>query len=86
MLGIYDELDGSPCNWATDFIGIYIGREEGFNCMICGKGCNAFCFNIYQGSLKDPTKAQVEAQIDNVGYETYGFGKEHLPEIMKEIS
>lgn len=68
-----------------DFIGYYMGREEGFDCIVCGKGDNAFGFNVYQGDLEHPTKKQVEDYIDNIGYETFTFGKEHMPEVIEEI-
>ena len=47
------------------FFGEYMGREEGFECMICRKGKNAHCFNIYFSEHGD--------------YETWSFGNEHLP-------
>lgn len=67
------------------FIGIYMGREEGYPCMICGKGNNAHGFNVYQGHAENPTKAEVEAYIDSKGYETYFYGSEHLPELVEEV-
>jgi len=48
----------------------YYGREEGFSCMVCGHGNNAYCFNIYYG-------------IDQ--YQTWCYGKEHMPRIVKEL-
>lgn len=50
----------------------YIGRQKGFGCCVCGKGCYAHCFNIYYG----------DGEMD---YETWGYGSEHLPEIIKEL-
>ena len=37
----------------------YIGRQKGFECCVCGKGCNAYTFNILHGVIgpgpaKDP--------------------------------
>ena len=49
----------------------YYGREEGFECDICGHGNNAYCFNRYYD--------------DNGGYETFCYGKEHLPRILKDL-
>ena len=52
-------------------IGQYYGNEKGFECCICGKGCNAKCFNIWYDK--------------NGGYETWGFGPNHMPEILEEV-
>ena len=50
----------------------YMGREGGFECCVCGKGCKAHCFNVYHS--------------DNAGdYETWGFGDNHMPKILKAI-
>lgn len=67
------------------YTAIYMGREEGYPCMICGKGNNAHGFNVYQGESENPNKAQVEDYIDNDGYETFFYGTEHLPEIIEEV-
>jgi hypothetical protein len=53
------------------YIGQYMGREKGFECCVCGKGCNAHCFNIWYD--KDG------------GYETWGFGNDHMPEIIEDL-
>lgn len=50
--------------------GYYVGRQRGFECCVCGKGSNAYTFNIWH-SYTD--------------YETWGFGKEHLPNIIKDL-
>lgn len=50
-------------------IGQYTGTEGGFECCVCGKGCKAHTFNVWYG--------------DN--YETWGYGKEHLPEIVEDL-
>ena len=71
-------------NFGDEFIGVYMGREEGYSCMICGKGNNAHGFNVYQGRLEHPTKAEVQERI-NEGYETFFYGTEHLPNIIEEI-
>lgn len=49
----------------------YVGRQEGFECCICGKGNNAYTFNLWYDANGD--------------YETWGFGKEHMPEILEEL-
>ena len=51
-------------------IGKYIGRQKGFDCIVCHKRTNAYAFNVWS-SHKD--------------YETWGFGKEHLPEIIDDL-
>lgn len=48
----------------------YIGRQRGFECAVCRRGNNSYTFNVWYS-------------ID--GYETYGFGQEHMPEILEEI-
>lgn len=74
------------CNWTKeDAIAIYEGREAGYECMVCGKGSNAHGFNIYQGDLENPTHEQVQDYISNIGYETWFYGTEHLPELIAEI-
>lgn len=52
-------------------IGQYVGRQTGFECCVCNKGCNAYTFNIWYD--KDG------------GYETWGFGPKHMPEIIEEM-
>lgn len=49
----------------------YYGREAGFECCVCGKGCNAYAFNIWYD--KDG------------GYETWAYGREHLPTILEQV-
>lgn len=88
LRGEYDHWNGDKAlPFVEDFIGIYIGREEGFQCMICGKGENAYCFNVFQGddTNHNPTRKEVEDYIDSIGYETFAFGKEHLPKVLEEI-
>ena len=51
-------------------IGQFLGRCEGFECCVCGKGENAYCFNIWY--CKED-------------YETWGYGKEHMPEILEDL-
>ena len=63
----HDKNDG------TEFIGQYMGREKGFECMVCGFGHIAYCFNLYH----------TEESWDD--YETFSYGKEHLPEIIEDL-
>lgn len=51
-------------------IGQYMGRQRGFECLVCGAGCNAHTFNIW---------------YDNRDYETWGYGDNHLPTIVKDL-
>lgn len=48
----------------------YIGRQAGFECCVCGKGCNAKTFNVW---------------YNKNDYETWGFGNDHLPQIIEEL-
>lgn len=52
------------------YIGQYVGRQKGFECCICGKGCNAYTFNIWNSETD---------------YETWGYGSEHLPIMVKDL-
>jgi hypothetical protein len=52
----------------------YIGSDNDFECCVCGKGHKARCFNIWYNH---------ENGVED--YETWGFGKEHMPEIIEEI-
>lgn len=52
-------------------IGQYIGTENGFECCVCGKGCKAKCFNIWYNK--------------EGGYETWGYGPNHMPEILEDL-
>lgn len=67
------------------FVGIYMGREDGYPCMVCGKGGHAYGFNVYQGDAESPTKQEVEDYISSKGYETFFYGKEHMPEVIREV-
>lgn len=48
----------------------YVGRQRGFYCCVCGKGSNAYTLNIWNSSPD---------------YETWGYGQEHLPEIIEDL-
>ena len=52
-------------------IGQYVGRQQGFECVVCGKGGSAYTFNLWYS--------------ENGDYETWGYGKEHMPEILEEV-
>lgn len=53
------------------YIGQYTGKEDGFECCVCGKGCRASTFNVYYS--KD-------------GYETWGYGPNHMPTNIVEVA
>ncbi len=50
--------------------GQYMGRERGFECCVCFKGENCHCFNVWYSSD---------------GWETWGYGNSHLPEILEDL-
>ena len=52
------------------YTGQYTGTDQGFECCVCGKGCKAHTFNIWHSSTD---------------YETWGFGKNHLPVIIEDL-
>lgn len=52
-------------------VGQYVGNDEGFECVVCGKGCKAKCFNIWYD--------------EDSGYETWGYGPNHMPRILEEV-
>lgn len=52
------------------YVGQYVGRQKGFECCVCGKGSNTYTFNIWNSETD---------------YETWGYGKEHLPEILEDL-
>lgn len=58
----------------------YIGRQRGFECVVCGKGCNAFTFNILHG---DTYKEAVDRYENHGDYETWGFGRDHIEEYVR---
>ena len=51
-------------------VGYFLGRQPGFECCVCGKGTNAYTFNIWNS---------------DIDYETWGYGKEHLPHIIEDL-
>lgn len=53
-----------------NYIGQYIGTQSGFECCVCHKGCKAHTFNVW---------------YDKFGYETFGFGPKHLPDIIEDL-
>lgn len=46
----------------------YIGRQEDFECCICGNGSNCYTFNLFDS----------EEDYKNGNYETIGYGREHV--------
>lgn len=55
------------------YIGQYMGNSQDFPCCVCDKGHKAHTFNIW---YKTP-------RCEN--YETWGFGREHMPEILEDL-
>ena len=53
-----------------EYIGQYTGRDQGFECCVCDKGCKAHTFNIW---------------YDQNGWETWGFGPKHMPTIIDDL-
>jgi hypothetical protein len=54
-------------------IGQYTGRQLGFECCVCGKGCKAHTFNIWYDNGR------------RVDYETWGYGDAHMPSIEEDL-
>lgn len=52
-------------------IGQYYGRQEEFECIVCGFGHNCRCFNLWHNQEYD--------------YETWGFGPSHFPQILEDL-
>lgn len=46
----------------------YVGRQNGFECCVCGRGENCYTFNIFE-SVESYRAGQ---------WETWGFGRSHL--------
>ena len=55
----------------AEHIAQYYGREEGFECCVCGYGRQCYAFNFWHNKDGD--------------YETLAFGKEHLPTILEKV-
>ena len=53
------------------FIGQYVGTEQGFPCCVCDKGCRAKVFNVWYDK--------------EGGYESWGFGPNHMPELLEDL-
>ena len=60
----FKEMDG------TEHVGQYTGNDQGFECCVCGKGCKARTFNIWNSE-------------DD--WETWGYGRDHMPEILEDL-
>ena len=54
----------------NEYTAQYTGRDQGFECCVCGKGCKAHTFNIWHSEFD---------------YETWGFGRDHLPVIIEDL-
>lgn len=54
----------------SEHIGQYTGTDQGFPCCVCDKGCKAHTFNIW---------------YNEYGWETWGFGRNHLPQIIEDL-
>lgn len=61
----------------------YMGRQRGFECCVCGKGCNAFTFNIYHNDANG--YADDVNNIDPDNYETWGYGPNHIEDAVELI-
>lgn len=72
MDGIHKYLINGEAMYAQ-----YMGRQKGFECCVCGKGCNAYTFNILHGN----TAEEAIMNYENGDYETWGFGEDHLDHI-----
>lgn len=62
------EIDGKQ------YFAEYMGRQKGFECCVCGNGCNAYTFNILHGE----TPIEAEQAYKNDDYETWGYGPTHI--------
>lgn len=58
----------------------YIGRQKGFECCVCGKGCNAYTFNIFHTDNIEDIDPDTEQD-----YETWGYGPTHIDEAVELI-
>lgn len=61
----------------NEYLAQYIGRQKGFECCVCGKGCNAYTFNIFHAD--DITK------VDPYDYETWGYGPTHIEDAVELV-
>lgn len=66
----------------NEYYAEYMGRQNGFECSVCGKGCNAFTFNILHGS----TYEEAVENYKNDDYETWGYGRQHIEEAVTLIA
>ena len=62
--------------WNQHLVVEYMGRDQDFSCVICGEGgSSTYVFNVLHGD----TIEEAVQNYENGDYETYGFGREHLP-------
>jgi len=52
----------------NQYLSMYMGRQKGFECIVCGAGENCHTFNIYNNP----------DDVNDCNYETWGFGTQHL--------
>ena len=69
------------CIEGEEVLAEYMGRQRGFECSICGKGCNAYTFNILHGNSYDES---IQSYNDG-DYETWGYGPTHIEEAVQLI-
>lgn len=65
-----------------DVFAEYMGRQKGFECAVCGKGCNAFTFNIIHADIDNYTEA-LKKYYEKNDFETWGFGRQHIEETVE---
>lgn len=63
------------------YYAIYIGRQEGAECIVCDKGHNAYSFNII-GYKNNTLESSIE-EFEKGYWETFSYGKEHFPSIIE---
>jgi hypothetical protein len=61
----------------------YMGRQRGFECSVCGKGCNAFTFNIFHQD--NGNYANDVNNINQSNYETWEYGPNHIEDAVELI-
>lgn len=65
-------------SFGDEWVGQYLGRQEGCTCCVCEKGNNAHAFNVWY-------QLQYDDEPGCNDYETLSFGTEHLPTIIKDL-
>lgn len=69
---------------AHNFVGygVYMGKQQDFECCICRKGNCVKTFNILHGD----TIEEGLNNLDKGDYETFGYGNEHFPDILEDTN